>query len=138
MVAEGKTIEEFIAETKSFMERPLSPVEGAAIEEEEFAKHSTRLLSAGTDQAAFQSALDALDADRELDPSDWYAIANHYRNAPSGGSHVYKFKSVKAARAAIRDVFIERFELQSKRGVLDRTSALGLLTPPTRTYLPVR
>jgi len=118
--SEGRTINEFIAETKALLEQPEPPVVGPRIDDARVAEHSTRLLEAGTDQTAFQAALDALDMDRQLSSGDWYAIANRYRNAPSGGSHIYKFKTVKAARAAIRDVFIERFESQSKRGVLDR------------------
>jgi hypothetical protein len=115
-----KTVDEFITETKALLERPQPAGTPSVVDEQRVADHSARLLGAGTDQTAFQSALDALDADEKLGTREWYAIANRYRNAPSGASHVYKFKSVKAARAAIRDVFIERFEGQSKRGVLDR------------------
>jgi hypothetical protein len=118
--SEGNTLEEFISETKALLERQPSTAVELTVDEGRVAEHSARLLSAGTDQAAFQAALDALDADRGLGAPEWYAIANHYRNTPSGGDHVYRFKSVKAARASIRDVFIERFESQSKRSVLDR------------------
>jgi hypothetical protein len=112
------TVDEFIAETKALLETP--PRSREPVNDERVSVHSARLLDAGTDQFAFEAALDALDADRGLSTAEWYAIANRYRNVPSGANHVYKFKSVKAARAAIRDVFIERFESQSKRGVLER------------------
>ena len=118
--SEGKSVDEFIADTKDLLERPRAVEATAVVDEHRVSTHSGRLLGAGTDQTAFQGALEALDQDAGLGPGEWYAIANRYRNAPSGGNHIYKFKSVKAARAAIRDVFIERFEAQSKRSVLDR------------------
>jgi hypothetical protein len=118
--SEGKTLDEFIAETRALLESPRSQPAATSADHELVAKYSARLLEAGTDQAAFDATLGALDVDHQLKPADWYAIANRYRNAPSGGTHTYKFKSVKAAREAIRDVFIERFEAESKRGVLDR------------------
>ena len=61
-----------------------------------------------------------LDSDPSVGKAEWAAIANRYRNAPTNGSHVYKFRSNKEARAAIRDAFIERHEASSKRGILNR------------------
>lgn len=118
--SEGTTLEEFVSETRALLDRAAKPAPESVINEGKVVEHSTRLLQAGTDQDAFQKALDLLAADNALSTADWYAIANRYRNAPSGSSHIYKFKSLKAARGAIRDVFIERFESQSKRGILDR------------------
>jgi hypothetical protein len=83
---------------------------------------ATRLLGAGTDQAAFQAALEALDADRSIGAAEWYAIANRYWNEPTGATYEYRFKSGKAAREAIRNTFIKRFEANSKQGVFDRIS----------------
>ena len=117
---EDKTMDEFIAETKALLNDPPRAKTKMSADQNCVAIHARRLLDAGTDQSAFQTALESLDADKGLGKTDWYAIANHYRNAPAGGTHVYKFNSVKAARAAIRDVFIERFEAESKRGVIDR------------------
>jgi hypothetical protein len=106
---------EFIVETTALLHRAERPAGAATtIDEPIVAEHSSRLLEAATDQGAFQAALEALDADKALGTADWYAIANRYRNTPSGATHIYKFKSVKAARAAIRDVFIERFEGESR------------------------
>jgi hypothetical protein len=118
--SEGKTLDEFIAETRTLLASPLSQSAAVSVDQVRIEKHSARLLEAGTNQAAFDAALENVDADRQLKPADWFAIANRYRNAPSGGTHTYKFKSAKVAREAIRDVFIERFEAESKRGVLDR------------------
>jgi len=122
--SEGKTVDEFISEIKVLLERPAgrsrTSSESPIAEERRIADYTSRLLGAGTDQAAFQAALDALDADRSLGAAEWYAIANRYRNEPTGASHVFRFKSGKAAREAIRNTFIERFEAQSKQGVLDR------------------
>jgi hypothetical protein len=47
-------------------------------------------------------------------------IANRYRNAPTKRTHVYKFKSIRDARTAIRDTFVERREASSKQGIIDR------------------
>jgi hypothetical protein len=118
---ESKTVEEFVAETKSLLvgERDLDRA-GAALDEDGVALHARRLLAAGTDQRAFQAALEAADQDKQLGKAEWFSIANRYRNAPTGGTHVYKYNTIKAARAAIRDLFIERFESESKRGILDR------------------
>jgi hypothetical protein len=122
--SEGKTVEEFISETKALLEKPTGRPRVAGVsptaDERLVADHSSRLLSAGTDRAAFQAALDALDADRSLGPAEWYAVANRFRNEPTAATHVYRFKSMKAAREAIWDTFIERFEAQSKRGVINR------------------
>ena len=75
-------------------------------------------IAAGIDQDAFDIALRELD--ESVDKAVWAAIANRYRNAPTNGTHVYKFKSNKDARAAIRDAFIERHEAKSKSGIIDR------------------
>jgi hypothetical protein len=118
---ETKTVDEFVAETRSLLtgERHRESV-SIGVDEDRVAFHARRLLEAGTDQQAFQAALEALDQDKRLGKAEWFAIANRYRNAPTGGTHVYKYSTIKAARAAIRDVFIERFESESKRGILER------------------
>jgi hypothetical protein len=82
--------------------------------------HADRLLAAGIDATAFDLALAKLDKDASISKADWAAIANRYKNAPTAATHVYKFKSSKEARAAIRDAFIERHEANSKRGIIDR------------------
>ncbi len=119
--SESKTVDDFVAETRMLL-GDQSPPEGmnVGIDQERVATHALRLLDAGTDQHAFQLALDALDEDKRLGKAEWFAIANRYRNAPTGGAHIYKYSTIKGARAAIRDVFIERFEAESKRGIIER------------------
>ncbi len=118
---EAKTVDEFVAETKSLLvgERQRATT-STALDNDQVGSHTQRLLDAGTDQSAFYAALEAIDHDRRLGKAEWFAIADRYRNAPTGGTHTYKYSTIKAARAAIRDVFIERFESESKRGILER------------------
>jgi hypothetical protein len=116
---EEKTVDAFIAETSELL-NSASIAKSATVNEERVASHSDRLLAAGVDQSAFDTALAKLDSDPSVGKAEWAAIANRYRNAPTNGTHIYKFKSNKEARAAIRDAFIERHEANSKRGIIDR------------------
>lgn len=116
---DGKSVEAFLAETKEQLERPVS-TKTAAADLERVTMHADQLLAAGIDQGEFDKALSELDVDEIVGKAEWAAIANRYRNAPTNGTHVYKFKSNKEARAAIRDAFIERHEAHSKRGIIDR------------------
>jgi hypothetical protein len=112
-------VETFIAETKQLLNRPPA-TRTSAVDLERVDRYADRLLAAGIDQDAFSMALSELDADALVGKAEWVAIANRYRNAPTQGTHAYKFKSNKEARAAIRDAFIERHEASSKRGVIER------------------
>jgi hypothetical protein len=118
---EDRTVDEFVAETKTLLDGQPStteqPTQGA---DELVAKHVRRLLDAGTDQSAFDAALDELENDAEVRKVELFAIANGYRNEPSGGTHVIKFKSLAQARGSIREVFLQRLDTQSKRGVIDK------------------
>lgn len=114
-----KSVEAFIAETNEVLAKASSP-KTAVADEERVSYHANRLLAAGIDQATFDLALVELDRDDSVGKPEWAEIANRYRNAPTNGTHVYKFKSNKEARAAIRDAFIERHEANSKRGILNR------------------
>ena len=113
-----KSVDAFIAETNELLDRAGKPQ--TTVDEQLVARHATRLLAAGIDQDAFDIALRELDEDASVGKAVWAAIANRYRNAPTNGTHVYKFKSNKDARAAIRDAFIERHEAKSKSGIIDR------------------
>jgi hypothetical protein len=119
--SESKSVDEFVAETRVLLETQ-RPADAAAVglDKARVASHARRLLEAGTNQQAFRAALDALDEDKGLNKAEWYSIADQYRNTPTGGTHNYRYASIKSARAAIRDVFIERFEAESKRGILER------------------
>ena len=117
---EDKSVEAFIADTKASLDKPVERERlPAPLGDELVAIHSDRLLTAGIDQAAFDGALKELD-ESEAGKDEWAAIANRYRNAPTKRTHVYKFKSIRDARTAIRDAFIERREARSKRGIIDR------------------
>jgi hypothetical protein len=121
---DDKSVENFIAETSELLNRA-SGRTTATVDEERVAIHVDRLLAAGIDQAAFDTALGKLDSDDLVGKGEWAAIANRYRNAPTNAAHVYKFKSTKEARTAIRDAFIERYEANSKRGIINRLTKWG-------------
>jgi hypothetical protein len=116
---DGMSVDSFIAETNELLSRPPAS-KTTTIHEDRVAYHANRLLAAGIDQKTFDNALNDLDSDASVGKAEWAAIANRYRNAPTKGTYIYKFKSNKLARAAIRDAFIERHEAKSKRGIIDR------------------
>jgi len=116
---DAQTVEAFITETSELLSSA-SATKTAAVDESRVIGHAARLLAAGIDQSAFDAALNELDSDVSVGKAEWAAIANRYRNAPTNGTHVYRFKSNREARAAIRDAFIERHEAKSKRGIIDR------------------
>ncbi len=116
---EEKRVETFIAETKEILDKPAA-TRTSTVDLERVTRHADQLLAADIDQVAFDKALGQLDADPLVRKGEWAAIANRYRNAPTNGTYVYKFKSNKEARAAIRDAFIERYEADSKRGIIAR------------------
>jgi hypothetical protein len=117
---ENKTVDAYVAETKAALAAD-QPGQGRDHSDQDaVAVHTQRLLDAGTDQGAFDAALATLDRDDRVEKSAWFAIANQYRNLPSGATHIRKFRSIKEAREAICDVFVERFETRSKRGIIDR------------------
>ena len=117
---EDKSVKAFIADTKASLERPVERDRlPAPLGDELVAVHSDDLLAAGIDPAAFDTALKELD-ESEAGKDEWAAIANRYRNAPTNRTHVTKFKSIRDARKAIRDTFIERREASGKRAIIDR------------------
>lgn len=116
---DGKSVDAFITETNELLAQSTGR-KTAAADQARVDFHAARLLAAGIDQQKFDAALAELDGDDALGKLEWAAIANRYRNAPTNGTHIYRFKSNKEARSAIRDVFIERHEANSKRGIIDR------------------
>jgi hypothetical protein len=114
---EGKSVEAFIADTKVLLDKPA--LASSQIDEALVLRYSDRLLEAGVDEAKFEAALKELEKAR-AGKGEWAAIASRYRNAPTNGTHVYKFRSIREAGIAVRDTFIERYEASSKRGIIDR------------------
>ena len=115
---DAKSVDAFISETNELLAQ--STGRKPAADQARVDIHADRLLAAGIDQEKFDAALAELDGDDALGKLDWAAIANRYRNAPTNATHVYRFKSNKEARSAIRDAFIERHEANSKRGIINR------------------
>ena len=117
---EDESVDRFIAETKALLQKPPAARKVSGADQKLVHEHATRLLAADLDQDSFSDALERLDQDSRIGKNDWFAIANRYRNAPTGSTHVYKFKSIREARAAIRDAFIERYEASSKQSIIER------------------
>src|SRR5690606_11194364 len=99
----------------SVLKAPKAPANDALI-----ASYVERLLDVGVDQARFEPILAELDGDKRTSRTEWFAIANGYRNKPTNGAFEFRFKSIPEARKFIRDTFIERHEAASKRGVIER------------------
>lgn len=114
-----KLVEEFVEETQKKFKAPATSRQNDP-GQEAIADHSQRLLDAATDKQAFEVAFSLLGADRAVSKSEMFAIANVYLNRPSGGSHIFKFKSAKEAKARIRSVFIERLDAQSKKKSIEK------------------
>jgi hypothetical protein len=118
---EDRAVDEFVAETKRLLDGQSSTTEQTIqVADELAAKYIRKLLEAGTDQSVFDTVMDDLESDAEVRKIELFAIANGYRNEPSGGTYVTKFKSLKQARESIREVFLGRLDAQSKRGVIDK------------------
>jgi len=115
---ESESLEKFIDDTRAAISKPESKV--PEFNEAIVTKYAQALLDAGIDEQRFKAALDILDGDSSASKVEWAEIANRYRNAPTGGTHQYKFTSVKAARNAILDTFGGRLESVSKRGIIER------------------
>jgi hypothetical protein len=117
---EYKTVDEFVSETTEFLKQGATLKKVVTVNEAAIATYSQRLLDAGLDQVAFAEILEALDRDKTIKKVEWASIANVYINAPSKGEHLFKYTTIKDARSAIREAFIERFESDSKLGIIQR------------------
>ena len=128
--SEDKTVDEFVAETAAALSA-VTATAASSTTADRIAVYADRLLQAGTNETVFRRALQSLQNDEKLKNSEWYAIANRYRNAPTGSQHAYRYSSVKAAKAAIEDTFIERFERADKDGIIDRLTRWAIKKPPS-------
>ena len=78
---------------------------------------TTDLLAAKTNQTIFNGIFEhvkSLPKDRVID------IANDYLNRPTSGTHRFKFPTKDKALKAIRGMFVERAQEESKRKIIDR------------------
>jgi len=121
---EDKSLDAFIDETRSLLDKPksaaVSKAPKAAANDELVVWYVDRLLGAGIDQAQFEPLLAELDKDKRTSRTEWFAIANGYRNTPTNGTFEFKFTSIPDARKFIRDTFIERHAAVSKREAIER------------------
>jgi broad specificity phosphatase PhoE len=84
------------------------------------AVHAAALLHAGTDQKAFGDAFDRLKADKSISRDELARVADHYQNAPSGGTHRYRYANKDEAYRRISGKFLERAQAESKSEIIDR------------------
>jgi len=122
---EDKSVDAFIEETRSLLEAPKAVAAASKSpkgpgNDSLIASYVERLLDAGIDQTKFAPILAELDVDKRTSRIEWFAIANRYRNAPTNGAYDIKFNSIPEARKSIQDIFAERHEAASKRGVIER------------------
>ncbi len=116
---EDKSVDAFVIEAKKLL-GSLPPEPDRASQDDVVVRDTVRkLLDAGADRERFDALLSELDA-LKLGKQELFAIANQYRNLPSGATHVQKFKSLRHARSSIMDVFLERADAQRKRGTIDK------------------
>ena len=119
-----KSVEEFVTETqqeiKASVTRKKKDLDLSAV-----TQHSERLLKAGTDKSAFDAAFSLLETDKAVSKSEIVEIANVYLNRPSGGLHVFRFDTAKDAKARIRRVFAERWDVQSKNNSIEKLTGWG-------------
>ena len=121
---EDLSIDQFVDETRRLLETPefetndgtpKKPVNPKLVEE-----HVYRLLSAGVSEFAFAAAIGELKRDKRVEKIDLCAIANRYLNEPTGGSFEFDFKSPDAAYRAMKRMFVERAQEESKAKIIKR------------------
>jgi hypothetical protein len=117
---EHQTIDDFVTETVAMLKKPTVQRKTASANKGIVDLYVRQLLDAGTDQSAFKETLSAVEADKAVRKPEWVAIANDYINLPTGETHINKFETIKAAKDGMRDVFIERFDAESKSGIIDK------------------
>lgn len=119
---EDQTIDEFVEQMRALLGlvaprknkkhfEPSSPV----VEE-----HARRLLAAGVSQSAFNVAMTKLKDDTRVNQAELSAIANRYLNDPTRGTFEFEFKSDSSAYRAIKRMFVERAQDDSKARIIKR------------------
>src|SRR5262245_58168241 len=87
---EEKSVADFVEEAKKLVDGRPSEAERTALNEAVVREAVRQLLAAGSDREQFDAALAEIDASTP-GKLELYAIANRYRNEPSGGTHELKF-----------------------------------------------
>jgi hypothetical protein len=119
---EDQTIDEFVEQTRALLgpaapRRPKKRLEPSSPLVDE---HVRRLLSAGVIQSAFNAALSKLKDDVRVNQAELAAIANRYLNDPTGGTFEFEFHSDDGAYRAIKRMFVERAQDDSKARIIKR------------------
>jgi hypothetical protein len=122
-----QSVEEFVRTTDECLQAPVARKTASKNKTDMgvAAAHAQALLEAGIEKVAFAEAMDLIVADKKVRKDEWLAIANLYLNAPSGGTHVFKFKTVNEAKNAIKNAFVERLDGQSKQGIIEKLARWG-------------
>jgi len=119
---EDQTIDEFVEQTSELLaltaaRKPKKRLDaGSPVVEE----HAQRLLAAGVSQSAFNAAMSKLRNDTRVGEVELFAVANRYLNDPTGGTFEFEFKSSNSAYRAIKRMFVERAQDDSKARIIKR------------------
>ncbi len=120
-----QNVEEFVRQTEESLRAPGKASQKIKTDMSAAARHAQALLAAGIDKVAFAEAMDLIVSDKEVRKNEWLAIANFYLNAPTGGTHVFKFKTIIEAKKAIKNAFVERLDGQSKQSIIEKLTRWG-------------
>jgi hypothetical protein len=121
---EQETIDQFVEETRALLNplvtgstrKPKRPEANLQVVEE----HVRRLLLAGASSSAFEAAMGKLKNDASVRTAELMEITNRYLNDPTGGTFEFDFKTDVAAYRAIKRMFVDRAQDDSKARVIKR------------------
>ncbi len=120
---EESSVEQFVEETRTLLglgaDRP-KPKKPEGSNEKIVEEHVRRLLDAEANRPAFDTAVTKLKEDTRVQRADLLAIANRYLNEPTGGTFEFEFKSDDAAYRAMKRMFVERAQDESKAKIIRR------------------
>ena len=122
---EEESVDEFVEETRSLLglgakdeKKPKKKPTGS--DEEVVEEHVRRLLRARENKADFEAAMVKLKEDARVQAGELSAIANRYLNEPTGGTFEFEFKSDMAAYRAMKRMFVDRAQDESKARIIKR------------------
>ena len=117
------SVEQFVEETRTLLglnADRAKPKKPKGSNEKVVEEHIGRLLNAGVNRSAFDAAMSKLREDARVQRADLSAIANRYLNEPTSGTFEFEFKSDDAAYRAMKRMFVERAQDESKAKIIKR------------------
>jgi len=121
---EDETIDQFVEETRALLGPLVTGGSGKSnrqdANEQVIDEHVRRLLHAGASASAFEAAMGKLKNDSRVRSKELIGIANRYLNDPTGGTFEFDFKTDAAAYRAIKRMFVDRAQDDSKARIIKR------------------